>query len=226
MYKLIMKKLLLSGICMAVLAMTGCGTQGGALSQIGTQVLSDVLLGTSGSGSSSEGTSGALGNILSSVLGGSSKPTMAQLIGTWKYYQPGCAFTSDKLLAQAGGEVVAAEIKAKLQPTYDKIGIKSSNTSVTFKEDGTYSMTVAGKTFSGNFTLDESTSKVTMKGMLLTINAYAKRNSNGIALLFESSKLLTLLQTLSALSGNSSIQAVGEVSKSYDGLRLGFDFKK
>jgi len=67
---------------------------------------------------------------------------------------------------------------------------------------------------------------VTMQGMLLTINCYAKRNANGIALLFESSKLLTLLQTVSALSGNGTLQTVGEISKSYDGLRLGFDFKK
>ena len=64
-----------------------------------------------------------------------------------------------------------------------------------------------------------------MQGLLLTINAYVKRNTNGIALLFESSKLLTLLQTISALSGNASMQTVGDISKSYDGLRLGFDFK-
>jgi hypothetical protein len=65
-----------------------------------------------------------------------------------------------------------------------------------------------------------------MKGMLLTINCYAKRNANGVGLLFEGKKLLTLLQMIAAMSGNSNIQAVGEVSKSYDGVRLGFDFSK
>ena len=222
------KNVLLCCVAMAAMLATSCGTQNSTLTQIGTQVLSDVLLGTSGTGSSSgstAGTSGALGNILGSVLGGSAKPTKAQIIGTWNYFQPGCAFTSDKFLAQAGGELVAAEIKAKVAPTYDKLGVKSSNTSVTFNQDGTFAAKFAGKSFSGNYTFEESTSKVVMKGMLLTINAYIKRNSNGIALLFESSKLLTFLQAISALSGNSSIQAVGEISKSYDGLRLGFDFK-
>ena len=67
---------------------------------------------------------------------------------------------------------------------------------------------------------------MTMQGMLLTINCYAKRNANGIGLLFEGKKLLSMLQTLASLSGNANLEAIGEVSKSYDGVRLGFDFTK
>ena len=192
-----------------------CGTQ------MGNQVLSDILLGQGTTGDAV----GTLGNILGSVLKTTTTPTQKQLIGSWTYYQPGCAFTSDKLLAQAGGEVVASQIKQKLDPYYQKLGVKSSNTSVVFKEDGTFSASFAGKAFSGNYTYDEKNAKVTMQGMLITLNCYAKRNMNGMALLFESSKLLTLLQTLSALSGNTTLQGVGEISKSYDGLRVGFDFK-
>ena len=79
---------------------------------------------------------------------------------------------------------------------------------------------------SGKWTYDEASSKVTLQGLLLNINCYAKRNANGIGLLFEASKLLTMLQTVAAMSGNANIQAVGEISKSYDGLRIGFDFTK
>ena len=212
---------------MAVAAMlAGCGSQNNTWTQIGTQVLSDVLLGTTGTTGEGIGAAGgALGNILGSVLGASTKPTQQQIIGSWTYTQPGCAFTSDKLLAQAGGEVVAAEIKSKLAPTYQTLGFKSSNTSLVLKEDKTFQVSFAGKSFSGNYTFDESSAKITMQGMLLTINGYLKRNSDGIALLFESSKLLTLLQTIAALSGNTSIQTVGEISKSYDGLRIGFDYR-
>ena len=165
-----------------------------------------------------------LGNILNSVITGGTV-TQQNLIGTWTYSQPGCAFSSDNLLAKAGGEVAAAEIKSKLSSTYQKVGIKSSNTTVTFKEDGTFTAKIAGKGWSGNYTFDEKTSKITMQGLLINANCYAKKNSNGIALLFESTKLLTLLQTMSAMSGNSSIQTIGDLSKNYDGLRLGFDFK-
>jgi hypothetical protein len=223
------KSILFCSLAVSAMMLTGCGTQSSTWTQVGTQVLSDVLLGTNTAGTAGTATGqevgGALGNILSSVLGGASKPTKKQLIGSWTYSQPGCAFTSDKLLAQAGGEVVAAQIKAKLAPTYQNIGIKSGNTSVIFNEDGTFSAKFAGTALNGTYTFDEATSKVTMQGMLLNINCYAKRNVDGIALLFESSKLLSLLQTISALSGNTTLQTVGEISKSYDGLRIGFDFK-
>jgi len=194
----------------AMLMLVSCGTNG---------------LGSLGSLSQVIGDGQTMGNVLRSVLG-LDKITAANLIGAWSYKGPGCAFTSEQLLAQAGGEVVAADIKTRVKPYYDQLGITSANTRVTFKEDGTYTAVIAGKQLSGNYTFDETNYKVTMKGLLLTINCYAKRNSDGIALLFESSKLLTLLQTLAALSGNTAVQTVGDLSKSYDGLRLGFDFRK
>lgn len=201
----------------------GCGTQTSALTQVGTAVLGNVLGGQAGGILANAGQ--AAGNILQSVLGGSQKPTLEQLIGTWNYSQPGCAFTSEQFLAQAGGEVVAADIKSRLAPTYQTIGITSANTQVTFNQNGTYTARIAGRTLSGNFTYDESDQKVTMRATLLTITCYAKRNSDGIALLFEASKLLTLLQTISALSGNTTLQTVGDIAGSYDGMRLGFDFR-
>lgn len=164
-----------------------------------------------------------IGNVLQSVLG-LDKLTQQNLIGTWTYSQPGCAFTSEKLLAQAGGEAVATSIKDKLLPYYQKVGINSSNTRITFNQNGTFSATIAGKSFSGQYTFDEANYKITLQGMLLSFNCYAKKNSNGIALLFEASKLLTVLQTLTALSGNSTIQGIGDLSKNFDGLRIGFDF--
>ena len=85
---------------------------------------------------------------------------------------------------------------------------------------------MGGTAFNGNWTLDESTAKVTMKGLLLSINCYAKREYGGIALLFESKKLLNVLQVLAAMSGNDTVQKVGELSKNYDGVRLGFDMKQ
>lgn len=208
-----MKKILVFAAAVTLM-LSSCGSLGGGLLSGGQT--------TSGTTAGSDAV-GVLGSILNSVVGG----TMSQknLIGTWSYYQPGCAFASDNLLAQAGGELAAAEIKNKLASSFQTLGIKSNNTSVTFKEDGTFSAKIAGKSWSGNYTFDEKTSKVTMQGLLLNMNCYAKKNANGISLLFESSKLLTLLQTMSALSGNSTLSTIGDLAKNYDGLRLGFDFK-
>lgn len=212
-----MKKIKSFAWAAATMVLVSCGGMGtGNNAQSGGilgAVLTDVLQG------------GTITQVITSVIGAQTV-TRANLISSWKYVSPGCAFTSENLLAKAGGEVAAAQIRTKLQPYYQQIGINGSNTFVTFNEDGTFSAQFLGTPMNGNWTFDEKSYKVTMKGMLLTINCYAKRNANGVGLLFEGKKLLTLLQTIAAMSGNSNIQAVGEVSKSYDGVRLGFDFCK
>ena len=210
------RNLVLAAATMLVVSCGVGGTTGGNQSQTGSilgAVLTDVLQG------------GTISNVITSVSGAQTV-TRANLIGSWKYVSPGCAFTSENLLAKAGGEVAAAQIRTKVQPYYQQIGISGSNTFITFNEDGTYSAQFRGTPMSGKWTFDEKTYKVNLQGLLLSINCYAKRNANGIGLLFEATKLLTLLQTMAAMSGNSNIQAVGEISKNYDGVRLGFDFSK
>ena len=205
-----MKKLSIMAMAAAVMLLSCCNT--GSLGST-TSALGGILNG------------GTVTNVLTSVLG-LDNITQAQLVGTWTYLQPGCAFTSQDLLSKAGGEVAATKIKEKLASTYTSLGISSSNTQATFAQDGKCTIKLAGKTISGTYTYDESTHKVTIKGTLLTLNCYAKRsNGNGIALLFEASKLLNYMQALSALSGNTSLQVLGELSKNYDGLRIGFDMQ-
>ena len=168
---------------------------------------------------------GTLANAFTSVIG-LDKVTKAGMVGTWHYDSPGCAFTSENLLAKAGGEVAATKIEQEMAPYFQKVGVNAQNTYTTFKEDGTFTASIAGKQFSGTWTLDEQNAKVTMKTLLLTINCYAKRESGGISLLFESKKLLNVLQVLASMSGNDTAQKIGELSKNYDGVRLGFDMKK
>ncbi|MBR6121933.1 MAG: DUF4923 family protein [Prevotella sp.] len=193
---------------------TGSNTSGSSAADGG--VLGGIL--------SSVGNAETMGNVLQSVLG-LDKVTKENLIGTWTYYQPGCAFTSQNLLAQAGGEAVASTIRQKLSGYYGTVGIKSSNTKITFNQDGTFAATIAGKSWQGNYTFDASTYKITLSGLLLNVNCYAKRNSTGIGILFEGKKLLTLMQTMATLSGNQTAQTIGDLSKNYDGLRIGFDMK-
>jgi hypothetical protein len=164
-------------------------------------------------------------NAISSVIG-LDKVKAQNLIATWKYSGPGCAFTSENLLAKAGGEVAAVQIEQKLLPYYQQVKISESNTYITFKEDGTFSSKIAGTPFSGNYTFDEASQKITLKGLLLSVNCYAKKEANGISILFEAKKLLTVLQTMSAMSGNKDLQTIGDLSKNYDGVRVGFDMKR
>ena len=180
-------RIFLAGL--ACLALASCGTMGD-----GSGGVLGNIFGPAASGQS-------LGNILISVIG-LDKPSQAELIGTWRYTQPGVAFTSENLLAKAGGEVAAAKIREELNTYYKQFGVSSSNTVIQFNQDNTFTAKILGKTISGNYTYDQQTCQITLKTLLFTMPAYTKRTVNGMSILFESKKLLTVLQTVAAISGN------------------------
>lgn len=204
------------------LALTSCGSLTSGQGTTGTTSSTGNILGEILGAATNANT---VGNILSSVIG-IDKPTQSQIIGTWKYYQPGVAFTSENLLAKAGGEVAASEVREKLKTQYQRFGFTSSNTQLTLNKDNTFTGKVDGKTVSGTYSYDPSNCKLTLKTLLFSVPCYVKGSTSGMSFLFESKKLLTLLQTAAALSGNSSIQAIGQISQNYDGIRMGFDMKK
>lgn len=221
-----MKKMKIVVAALMCLSLTACG----GLGNLGG--------GTDSSNSSSSGAGDMLGTIFSAVtnkdaLGnavrsviGTDKPKKKDLIATWHYQQPGAAFTSENLLAKAGGEVAATQVKEKLASYYSTVGISSSNTYIQFKDDNTFSGKIDGKSISGSYTYNEDDCKLEMKMLLFSATAYAKKTTVGMSILFESKKLLTLLQTMAALSGNSTLETMGDLSKNYDGVRIGFDMKK
>ena len=213
-----MKKIFIAAVAFCLL-LSGCGGMANIAGGTATGTQSSTNT------TSSNSTLGALGNILSSVIG-LDKITQESLIGTWKYNGPGCAFTSENLLAKAGGEIAASKIEEQLSAQYSKLGMSASNTYIQFKEDGTFAAKIKGKAWNGSYTFDETQSQIQLKGLLLNMTGYVKKETNGISVLFESKKLLSLVQTLSSLSGNSQLSTIGEISKSYDGVRIGFDLKK
>lgn len=180
-----------------------------------------------GSSSSSSSTAGSIINgILDNVIGSSTFKQADLCASTWKYNKPGCAFTSENLLAKAGGDIAANKIESELSTYYTKAGFTSSNTYFKFNTDGTFESKIHGKSWKGTYTFDEKTHAITMKGLLLSISGFATKKTSGVNLLFESKKLLTLVQTLTALSGNSTLSTIGNITKNYDGVRVGFDLAK
>lgn len=218
-----MKKITLVAFS-SLLLLSSCGvaTGTGSSSSSSTSSAAGSILG-SVLGAATDGET--IGNVLSSVLG-TNKLSKDKLVGTWKYDGPGCAFMSDNALAKAGGEVAATEIEKKLSTEYSKLGFTRSNTYFTFDKSGTFSAKIDGHSLSGNWTYDESSQKLTLSGLLLNVTAYATSNGSGISLLFESKKILTLLQTVAAASGNTTLGTISDISKNYNGVRIGFDMKK
>ena len=190
-------------------------------------VLGAILGGSNaGNGSNSSSNAGSIINgILNNVIG-SGTFKQADLCYTWKYSKPGCAFTSENLLAKAGGEIAANKVEEKLEDYYKKFGFSSSNTYFTFNTDGTFSAKIDGKAWNGNYTFDEKTHAIQMKGLLLSASGYATKTTNGISLLFDQKKLLNLIKALSAFKSSSTLSAVGNIANNYDGMRIGFEMTK
>lgn len=187
-------------------------------------ILGAVLGGNSNS-SSSAGSS-IINGILNNVIGSGTFSKQDLCAHTWKYSKPGCAFTSENLLAKAGGEIAANKVEEKLGEYYSKFGFSGSNTYFTFKTDGTFAAKIDGKSWQGNYTFDEKTHAIQMKGLLLSMSGYATKTTNGISLLFDQTKLLNLIKTMSALKGSSTLSAIGTIANNYDGMRVGFEMTK
>lgn len=190
-------------------------------------VLGAILGGSNaGNGSNSSSNAGSIINgILNNVIG-SGTFKQADLCHTWKYSKPGCAFSSENLLAKAGGEIAASKVENKLEGYYKKFGFSSSNTYFTFNTDGTFSAKIDGKAWNGTYTFDEKTHAIQLKGLLLSASGYATKTTNGISLLFDQKKLLNLIKALSAFKGSSTLSAVGSIANNYDGMRVGFEMTK
>lgn len=196
------------------------GNSGSAIAGI----LGAVLGGNSNS-SSSAGSS-IINGILNNVIGSGTFSKQDLCAHTWKYSKPGCAFTSENLLAKAGGEIAANKVEEKLGEYYSKFGFSGSNTYFTFKTDGTFAAKIDGRSWQGNYTFDEKTHAIQMKGLILSMSGYATKTTNGISLLFDQKKLLNLIKTIGSLKGNSTLSALGTIANNYDGMRVGFEMTK
>lgn len=190
-------------------------------------VLGGLLGGGTTTGSSSTGSS-IINGILNNVIGSATFSQADLCAHTWKYSKPGCAFTSENLLAKAGGEIAASKIEEDLSKYYSKFGFSKSNTYFTFKTDGTFAAKIDGKSWNGTYTFNEKTHAIQLKGLLLSASGFATRTTNGISLLFEQKKLLTLVKTLSKLNltGSTTMSAVSSIVDNYDGVRVGFEMTK
>ncbi|MBR5087419.1 MAG: DUF4923 family protein [Muribaculaceae bacterium] len=239
-----LKKSFFSIAVSAMLMLSSCTSSTGLLGSIlggglggNTNTTSNVLgsvLGSVLGGMTSSG-GGLLGGILGSaltdnsvtdlVLGGT-RVNQSDLVGTWIYAQPGCAFTSQNLLAKAGGTAAATQIKQKLSSAYSSLGFANNNTGFAFDQNGNFEAVLKGLPLNGTYTLDPSSGKLNLKTSVGTISSYVARTSNGLSITMESKMLTSVLQALGNLSSNSSITSIANLGNQYNGVRMGFEVVK
>ena len=193
--------------------------------------LKDALKGL-GLGDKTESAVGTIADALGNVLS-TDKLDVKQLKGNWKYSAPAVTFASENLLKKAGGAAAATMITDKLAPIYKTAGIDKLTLDI--NEDGTFQMKVRGITLKGTITaIDKEDSQANFEFAFQAasfnvgkMNAYVEKNiTGGMKLTFDVSKLITLVETVSKFSGNSTLKSVSSLLSSYDGLCAGFELKK
>lgn len=224
-------------------AFTSCGTVGGSSTSSSTSTGSSILGAVAGSllsGGNSSSTSSSSSSLLSSALNSGSlisgvigtltnSNKSNSIEGTWTYSEPTVQFESENLLAQAGGAVAGQAIVNKLTPYYTKMGLKSGTMSFTFNSDNTCTYTLKGKQYSGTYKYDKSKHTLVITGSLGLFSfptAYVTASSSTLAMTFDSSKVLSIATALGASSSNSTVSSLSSLAKSYDGMKMGFLFKK
>ena len=191
-----------------------------------TNVNAQIDLGSvlgSVTGNSSSGTD--LVSTLTSVFSSDKQASKENIIGTWKYTEPAIVFTSENLLAKTAAKVAANKMENKLQEYLTKYGITPGTFSMTFKEDGTFTETLKGKTTQGKWTVKDSKLQLTIIGVK-TISITTQIDGKDMQFVTDATKLLNFFKTLGAKSTNSSVQTLTTLMKSVNGMQAGITLRK
>ena len=157
------------------------------------------------------------GNVLGSIfqnLIGTAKVENSSLKGDWTYESPAVVFESQNFLNKAGGSLMANTAEKTLQKYLAKIGFEEGKVDISFDGDSTY-------------TVQENEITLKRKGVLsrpATANLALKGNEMQIT--FKADKLLEFLKNITTMTGNSTLNMIGNIASGYDGMQLGFQFKK
>ena len=167
--------------------------------------------------------------IIGSVLGQFyDTTTKKSLVGDWTYAEPAIQFETQSFLDKAGGVIASQTVADNIAPYFNILGFKQGNLSISLREDNTCTYTLGGKTYQGTYDYDDENKKITLKTPLFPLPAaYISVAEDQMALTFDSSKILTLIQALGMVSKDQTpVSAVSTLASSYDGMKTGFTFVK
>ena len=170
------------------------------------------------------------GNVLGSIfqnLIGTAKVENSSLKGDWTYESPAVVFESSNLLKKAGGSLMTNTAEKTLQKYLAKIGFEEGKVDISFDGDSTYTMTIGSRNSTGTYTVQDNEITLKRKGLLSRpVTANLALKSNEMQITFKADKLLDFLTNITTMTGNSTLNMIGNIASGYDGMQLGFQFKK
>lgn len=154
--------------------------------------------------------------------------TIADMEGTWTATGSAVTFKSDNALKNAGGAAMAGTIEGQLNPYYEKYGLTGSQLTVT--ADGNFTLSVKGIKLKGTVSKNSDGTfefAFTPFGSFRmgSMTAYVQKPIGSLEVMFDATKLKTLISAVARLSGNSLAGTVSDILDNYEGLCVGFKYK-
>ena len=171
---------------------------------------------------------GNVTDIIEGVLS-TSNLEVKDLVGVWTSTGSAVAFQSEDLLSQAGGVAMASTLESKINPYFTKYGIVGSV--ITIQTDGSFSMTLKKTTLKGKIVKGENNKFILSfeafgKNNLGNVNLYIQKTSTSMDLMFDASKLKTILSSIASLSKKGLGNSLNTFLNSYNGICIGFKMSK
>lgn len=153
--------------------------------------------------------------------------TVAQMAGTWTATGSAVCFQSENALKKAGGNAAASTIESKLDPYFKQYGLTGSV--LTVQSDGSFTLQVKGVSLKGTITkLDDGNFDFAFTPFgsfkLGSLKAYVEKPISGLNVMFDASKLKSLVSTVASFTGNSLANTASKLLDSYEGMCVGFAF--
>lgn len=189
-------------------------------------VLGNTKTETSSDDTTSETQSGGIVSLFKNLIG-TAKVDGSSLKGYWSYESPAVVFESENLLKKAGGSLITSTAEKTLQKYLRKIGFEEGKVSISFDGDESYTMQIGTKSINGTYTVADNEITLQRTGLLSQpIKANLALQGNEMQITFKADKLLEFLTKISSLTENSTLNLIGNIAGGYDGMQLGFQFKK
>ena len=171
---------------------------------------------------------GNVTDIIEGVLS-TSNLEVKDLAGVWTSTGSAVAFQSEDLLSQAGGVAMASTLESKINPYFTKYGIVGSV--ITIQTDGSFSMSLKKTTLKGKIVKGENNKFILSfeafgKNNLGNVNLYIQKTSTSMDLMFDASKLKTILSSIASLSKKGLGHSLNTFLNSYNGICIGFKMSK
>ena len=145
----------------------------------------------------------------------------SQMVGTWTFVEPAVMVTSGRLLAKAAGNLVDDKLEKLLDDYFKRSNVTPQNTSITFRKDGTFSRSVAGRKRQGVWMVGGEKVYLGVENVQ-TAAMTSHMEKDTLTLVVETSRIMEAFQALGALSDSKTNNALIKLSKNLKGVEAGF----